>query len=233
MSVLCSIFPLMYDFNVFSCFCRQELEDTAMSARLWIIQIMFMKLGWVYLFCICIWMCVMYSTTWWFKSCLKIVLLEFCCQPMTASHYILTGHLRCDYIAHSRYKQNALSVSALTFIWLLEARMVLKIPSLASSAVVQSRINFVYIPWFLDHVEVYFKTRLTAVKVWCSSLIKASKICQRVMWLHFTYTVEATFCLLYPCLASWGFAGFWQVYYQYVHCRSLDFKCVAFGKHSN
>lgn len=52
-----------------------------MSARLWIIQIMFMKLGWVFLFCIWIWMCVTYSTTWSFKSCLKTVFPKFCCQP--------------------------------------------------------------------------------------------------------------------------------------------------------
>lgn len=57
-----------------------------------------------------------------------------------------------------------------------------------------------------------------------------SKICQHTLCLHFTHTGEATFCLLYPRLASWGLAGFWQMYYQYISLQKLRFQMCVFWK---
>lgn len=183
-----------------------------MSARLWIIQIMFMKLGWVFIFCICIWMRVIYSNTWRFKSCLKIVFPKFCCQPCLYPVIFsqTTSGLTTLHIAGLTEVHQCICIN---FHLTATSRGSLKdnILGFICGCTIQDKLCMhTLVPrpcWSLWYQGNHSK----GVAFWL-----ASKICQHILWLHFTHTDKATFCLLYTCLASWGLAGFWQMCYQYI-----------------
>lgn len=155
----------MYGFNIFSCSCHQELEGTAMSARLWITQIMFMKLGWVFLFCICIWMCVIYSTACWFKPCLKTVFPQLL-SAMTASRYILTGRFRFDYIVCSRFNQSASAYLYFNLTAASKGSLKVTILGFTHSCTIQGKLcAHTLVPRFAEVCD----TRVTTLKAVCSS----------------------------------------------------------------